>query len=84
MLARTQGDSLTWMYGVPIGELLREYGAVKGTVLETWALLRGDKTIEGALFGIWMCLHPPNYPFRYPKYHPIETLRPLIEVHWGL
>ena len=26
---------------------------------------------------------PPNYPLRYPKYHLIETMRPLIEVHWG-
>ena len=23
---------------------------------------------------------PPNYPLRCPKYHPIETIRPLIEI----
>ena len=27
---------------------------------------------------------PPNYPLRYPKYHLIETIRPLIEVLWGV
>ena len=27
---------------------------------------------------------PPNYPLRDPKYHLIETIRPLIEVHWGV
>ena len=27
---------------------------------------------------------PPNYPLRHPKYHLIETIRPLIEVHWGV
>ena len=27
---------------------------------------------------------PPNYPFRDPKYHLIETIRPLIELHWGV
>ena len=26
---------------------------------------------------------PPNYPLRHPKYHIIETIAPLIEVHWG-
>ena len=26
---------------------------------------------------------PPNYPLRYPKYHLIETIRPLKKVHWG-
>ena len=27
---------------------------------------------------------PPNYPLRYPKYHLIETIRPLVvEVHGG-
>ena len=26
---------------------------------------------------------PPNYPLRYPKYHLIETIKPLIEIHWG-
>ena len=26
---------------------------------------------------------PPNYPLRYPKYHLIQTIRPLIEVHCG-
>ena len=26
---------------------------------------------------------PPNYPLRDPKYHLMETIRPLIEVHWG-
>ena len=25
--------------------------------------------------------HPPDYPLRYPIYQPIETIRPLIEVH---
>ena len=25
---------------------------------------------------------PPNYPLRDPKYHLIETIRPLIELHW--
>ena len=25
---------------------------------------------------------PPNYPFRYPQYQLIESLRHLIEVHW--
>ena len=25
----------------------------------------------------------PNYPLRYPKYHLIETIRLLIELHWG-
>ena len=27
---------------------------------------------------------PPNYPLRDPKYHLIETIRPLMEVHWGV
>ena len=27
---------------------------------------------------------PPNYPLRNPKYHLIESIRPLIEVHWGV
>ena len=27
---------------------------------------------------------PPNYPSRYPKYHLIETIGPLIEVGWGI
>ena len=26
---------------------------------------------------------PPYYPLRDPKYHLTETIRPLIEVHWG-
>ena len=30
-----------------------------------------------------MYQHPPNYPLRDPIYHLIETIRPLIEVHWG-
>ena len=44
-------------------------------------------------FGLWGGSHylinfnrlpaPPNYPVRDPKYHLIETIRPLIEVHWG-
>ena len=25
----------------------------------------------------------PNCPLRNPKYHLIQTIRPLIEVHWG-
>ena len=27
---------------------------------------------------------PPNNPFRDPKYHVIDTIRPLLEVYWGL
>ena len=27
---------------------------------------------------------PPNYPLRDPKCHPIESIRLLIEVHWGV
>ena len=27
---------------------------------------------------------PPNYLLRNPKYHLTETIRPLIEVHWGV
>ena len=27
---------------------------------------------------------PPNCPLRNPKYHQLETTRPLIEVHWGV
>ena len=27
---------------------------------------------------------PPNCPLRNPKYHLIETIRPLIEVRWGV
>ena len=26
----------------------------------------------------------PNYPLRHPKYHLIETMRPLIEAYWGV
>ena len=26
---------------------------------------------------------PPNYPLSNPRYHLFETLRPLIEPHWG-
>ena len=26
---------------------------------------------------------PPNYPLRHPENHPIQTIRPLIEVHGG-
>ena len=29
-------------------------------------------------------LSPPNYPLRHPKYHLTETIRPLMEVHWGV
>ena len=25
---------------------------------------------------------PPNYPLRDPKNHLIETIRPLMEIHW--
>ena len=25
---------------------------------------------------------PPNYCLREPKYHLIETIRPLTEIHW--
>ena len=27
---------------------------------------------------------PPDYPLRNPKYHLMESIRPLIKVHWGL
>ena len=27
---------------------------------------------------------PPNYPLRNPKYHLIETIRPLTKVNWGV
>ena len=27
---------------------------------------------------------PPKYPLRHPKYHPMGTIRLLIEVHWGV
>ena len=27
---------------------------------------------------------PTNYPLRDPKYHLIETIRLLIEIHWGV
>ena len=27
---------------------------------------------------------PPNYPLRDRKYHLTETIRPLVEVHWGV
>ena len=27
---------------------------------------------------------PPNYPLEDPKYHLIQTIWPLIEVHWGV
>ena len=27
---------------------------------------------------------PPNCPLRHPNYHLAETIRPSIEVHWGL
>ena len=27
---------------------------------------------------------PPNYPLRDLKYHSMETIRRLIEVHWGV
>ena len=26
----------------------------------------------------------PDYPLRHPKYHLIETIRPSIEVLWGV
>ena len=26
----------------------------------------------------------PNYPLRDPKYHLMDTIRPSIEVHWGV
>ena len=26
----------------------------------------------------------PNYPLRQSKHHLIETIRPSMEVHWGL
>ena len=33
---------------------------------------------------LWVCLPaPPNYPLRHPKYHLIETRRPLVELHCG-
>ena len=32
----------------------------------------------------WFGPAPPNFPLRDPKYHLIETIRPLIEVHWGV
>ena len=27
---------------------------------------------------------PTNYSLRYPKYHLIETINPVMEVHWGV
>ena len=27
---------------------------------------------------------PLNYPLRDPKYHLVETIRPVLEVHWGV
>ena len=27
---------------------------------------------------------PSNYPLRDPKYHLVETIRPLMELHWGV
>ena len=27
---------------------------------------------------------PPNYPFRHPNYHLMETMRPFIDVPWGV
>ena len=31
-----------------------------------------------------MFQHPPNFPLRYPKCHLIESIRPQIEVRWGV
>ena len=38
-------------------------------------------------YGLWAQkpydMSPPDYSLRQPQYHIIETIRPLIEVHWG-
>ena len=28
--------------------------------------------------------HPPNYPLGDPIYYLMDTIRPLIQVHWGV
>ena len=38
---------------------------------------------EVSLKGLQAIPAPPNYPLRDPIYQLIETIRPLIEVHWG-
>ena len=46
-----------------------------------WPRRPGPRAVftEGASFPT-----PPNYHLRYPKYHLIQTIRPLIELHWGV
>ena len=34
------------------------------------------------LYNIILFQHTTSYPLRDPKYHIIETIRPLTEVHW--
>ena len=38
---------------------------------------------RGAALGAPKISGAPNYPLRDPKYHLIDIIRPLIEVHWG-
>ena len=49
-------------------------------------LFVGVLVIRALLFEVYIRAlpAPPNYPLRDPKYHLIETIRPLIEVPWGV
>ena len=40
-----------------------------------------ERALSIPLLGSQHRVAPPNYPLRHPKYHLIETIRPLIEVH---
>ena len=42
-----------------------------------------DNSSEPTLSASITSIAPPNYPLRCPKYYLIETMRPLVEVHWG-
>ena len=47
----------------------------------TWRLKKGGSRGHNKIHPLPA---PPNYPLIDPKYHLIETTRPLIEVHWGV
>ena len=70
---------------LPATDLIRRLGAWTSNVIVFWAP-------QGAQYGeselcyklSSLITSTPNCPLRKAKYHLIETIRPLIEVHWGV
>ena len=58
-------------------------GCPKGTSKTTGKKHKGSVRALDRPCAPWKPPAAPNYPLRHPKYRLIETIRPLIEVHWG-